>query len=426
MMSAIEIEDVTKHYQLGATASTASLREAISGTARRLATLPVTSVRRLKSRSAPVRLSEGHFALRDISLRIKSGESVGIIGRNGAGKSTLLKILSRITTPTRGRVRLAGRVGSLLEVGTGFHAELTGRENVYLNGAILGMNRREVSAKFDAIVAFAEVERFLDTPVKRYSSGMYVRLAFAVAAHLEPDVLLIDEVLSVGDLAFQRKCMDHAKRLRERDVTLLFVSHNMFTVRSMCDRGVYLSEGRIVFDGSVEEAASRYDVEAKLDMAGWAHEAIGSDPARCPIRVAEIRMADEAGQPRKIFDHGERLRFQLHFRADEPIHEPCFNVAFTRSDGVICCCHNTSMDQFETGTVRGEGWIELLTPPLKLTSDLYTVQVLIWDKRFQNLYCAQVGQSFHVRDDLLSTEFGVFHEPAEWHWIDGGNDEASQ
>ena len=189
-----------------------------------------------------------------MSFEITRGELVGIIGRNGAGKSTLLKILSRITRPTTGRAEIWGRVGSLLEVGTGFHSELTGRENLYLSGSILGMPKAEIDRKFDQIVAFAEVEDFMDTPVKHYSSGMYMRLAFAVAAHLDPDILLIDEVLSVGDLAFQRKCLEYAKRLQESHATVLFVSHNMFAVKALCNRVIYVADGRVQFDGSPEDA----------------------------------------------------------------------------------------------------------------------------------------------------------------------------
>ena len=174
------------------------------------------------------------WALRDVSFTIGAGEAVGIVGRNGAGKSTLLKILSNITPPTDGQITIQGRVGSLLEVGTGFHPELTGRENIFLNGAIVGMSRREISEKYNDIVGFSEIGKFIDTPVKRYSSGMYVKLAFAVAAHMEPEILLLDEVLSVGDLAFQRKCMEHARRLLSRKATLLFVSHNMFAIKAMC------------------------------------------------------------------------------------------------------------------------------------------------------------------------------------------------
>ena len=202
--------------------------------------------------------SEDFWALKDISFEIKQGDRVGIIGRNGAGKSTLLKVLSRITEPTKGKVHIRGRIASLLEVGTGFHPELTGRENVYLNGAILGMRKTEIFRKFDEIVAFAEVEKFLDTPVKRYSSGMYVRLAFAVAAHLEPEILIVDEVLAVGDVAFQKKCLGKMEDVGKQGRTVLFVSHNIATVEQLCSKTLLLNQGDLVFEGSTDEGISLY------------------------------------------------------------------------------------------------------------------------------------------------------------------------
>jgi lipopolysaccharide transport system ATP-binding protein len=202
--------------------------------------------------------TEEFWALNDLSFEINKGDRVGIIGRNGAGKSTLLKILSRITEPTKGRITIEGRVSSLLEVGTGFHPELTGRENIFLNGSILGMRRNEIEAKFDEIVAFAEVEKFLDTPVKRYSSGMYVRLAFAVAAHLEPEVLIIDEVLAVGDAAFQKKCLGKIEEVSGQGRTVLFVSHNMQVVQKLCNKGILLQQGKLVASGSMESVIEKY------------------------------------------------------------------------------------------------------------------------------------------------------------------------
>ena len=201
---------------------------------------------------------EDFWALKDISFEIKQGERVGIIGRNGAGKTTVLKLLSRITEPTTGRIEITGRVASLLEVGTGFHPELTGRENIFLNGAILGMSKAEIKMKFDEIVSFAEIEKFLDTPVKRYSSGMYVRLAFAVAAHLEPEILIVDEVLAVGDAQFQKKCLGKIEDVGKAGRTVLFVSHNMSAVSSLCDRGIVLSEGKLLYDGATPAAISNY------------------------------------------------------------------------------------------------------------------------------------------------------------------------
>jgi len=236
---AIRAENLSKQYKIGVGKHHNTLRDQL-----------VHGVKSLFRRNGRPHAGKDTFwALQDISFEITEGESVGIIGHNGAGKSTLLKILSRITEPTRGRAEIYGRLGSLLEVGTGFSHELTGRENLYLSGAIMGMQKAEIARKFDQIVAFAEIEEFIDTPVKHYSSGMYVRLAFAVAAHLEPDILLIDEVLSVGDLAFQRKCMDYAKRLQEQHTTMLFVSHNMFAIKAMCNRVIYIAGGQVRFDG---------------------------------------------------------------------------------------------------------------------------------------------------------------------------------
>src|SRR5579872_1497639 len=209
---------------------------------------------------SPVQKSKEEFwALNDVSFDIKQGERVGIIGRNGAGKSTLLKVLSRIVTPTKGRIEITGRVSSLLEVGTGFHPELSGRENIFLNGSILGMSRKEIESKFDEIVAFAEVEKFLDTPVKRYSSGMYVRLAFAVAAHLEPEILIVDEVLAVGDVAFQRKCIGKMNDAADEGRTILFVSHNMGYITALCNKCMLLNAGRTDYFGDINECIKKYN-----------------------------------------------------------------------------------------------------------------------------------------------------------------------
>ncbi len=215
---------------------------------------------------------EEFWALKDVSFTVEYGETLGIIGRNGAGKSTLLKVLSRITEPTKGRVTLNGRVASLLEVGTGFHAELTGRENIYLNGAILGMTRREIHAKFDEIVAFAEVEQFLDTPVKRYSSGMYVRLAFAVAAHLEPEILVVDEVLAVGDAAFQKKCLGKMEEVGKEGRTVLFVSHNMAMISNLCKTAIVLNAGKLKFHGQASAAVMKYYQATSRQAAAFARE----------------------------------------------------------------------------------------------------------------------------------------------------------
>jgi lipopolysaccharide transport system ATP-binding protein len=274
----IAVENLGKRYRLGrqsserytalrdvladrAVASFRSLRQKISRQQLELTNGSEIS----RSSDTQSRNSREFWALRDVSFEVKEGEVIGIIGRNGAGKSTLLKILSRITEPTTGRVRMRGRVASLLEVGTGFHPELTGRENIFLNGAVLGMARGEIKAKFDEIVGFAEVDKFLDTPVKRYSSGMYVRLAFAVAAHLDPEILIVDEVLAVGDAAFQKKCLGKMNEVATQEGrTVIFVSHNMLAVRHICGRAIWLTDGRIRDEGNVEGVTERYLHDASI------------------------------------------------------------------------------------------------------------------------------------------------------------------
>lgn len=266
MRPIISVENLGKKYVLSHQAPEryTTLRDVLASRAKRL------SRKLLRPSSAPDAdpRHEEFWALKDISFEIQQGDRVGIIGRNGAGKSTLLKILSRITEPSTGRVKIKGRVASLLEVGTGFHPELSGRENIYLNGAILGMSKADISRRFDEIVAFAEIEKFLDTPVKRYSSGMYVRLAFAVAAHLEPEILVVDEVLAVGDSQFQKKCMGKMENAGKDGRTILFVSHNMQAVMQLCDRALVLKGGSVVIDGSVGNAVESYLGESSMSMSG--------------------------------------------------------------------------------------------------------------------------------------------------------------
>ncbi len=244
---------------------------------------------------------EDFWALKDVSFEVKRGEVIGIIGRNGAGKSTLLKILSRITEPTTGSVKIKGRVASLLEVGTGFHPELTGRENIYLNGAILGMTKAEIKKKFDEIVAFAEIEKFLDTPVKRYSSGMYVRLAFAVAAHLEPEILLVDEVLAVGDVQFQKKCLGKMGEVAKGGRTVLFVSHNMGAIKQLCSNAVLLANGKVLLSGDVSEVTESYISNIVNIRADGAEKKFAEDSKK-EFQILSVRLLDKAGNISQKFE----------------------------------------------------------------------------------------------------------------------------
>lgn len=296
MSAAIQVEEVGKRYRIGAHASAyVTLREALAA---RFAA-------RATERSET-------WALRDVSFEVRNGEAVGVIGANGAGKSTLLRILSRITQPTTGVSRTRGRVGSLLEVGTGFHPELTGRENVYLNGAILGMRRREITRRFDEIVEFSGVERFLDTPLKRYSSGMYLRLAFAVAAHLEPEILLVDEVLAVGDVQFREKCLGKMTELGREGRTVLFVSHDLGAITRLCDRAVWLAAGRVVEDGPSAAVVESYLHAA---LPGAAAKTFEPEPGR----RASLLSADVRGPDGSAPKRGEPLTLLVSFRIQERV-----------------------------------------------------------------------------------------------------------
>lgn len=294
MTFAIKIEGLGKRYLLTHQhkARYHSLRDSLMGSAQRLAD-KARSLFSSKHLCASIEKEE-FWALKDINFEVEQGERLAIVGRNGAGKSTLLKLLSRVTEPTLGRATMRGRIASLLEVGTGFHPELTGRENIYLNGAILGMGRTEIDRKFDEIVAFADVEKFLDTPVKRYSSGMYTRLAFSVAAHLETDILIIDEVLAVGDAAFQRKCLGKMEDVSQQGRTLLFVSHNMAAVESLCNRAVLLSEGKIVEIGDTRRIIDAY---AQTWRQGVALAKRQDRSGTGQVKIESINLEDESGRP---------------------------------------------------------------------------------------------------------------------------------
>ncbi len=326
---ALRVDRLSKQYTLGlAKRRHDTLRDQITEGLRSIFRSDDDNARRVRS-SLPNRI----WALKDISFEVAHGEVVGLIGRNGAGKSTLLKILSRITEPTKGRAEIYGRIGSLLEVGTGFHGELTGRENIYLNGAILGMKRWEIENKFDEIVAFSEIDKFVDTPVKRYSSGMYVRLAFAVAAHLEPEILIVDEVLAVGDAAFQKKCLGKMSAVAKDGRTILFVSHSMPTIQAICDRILWIEEGALKQDGHSDAIVSRYlksgldsvmaeSERAEADLTQFSRRAYSQEKA---LRRAWV--LDGNGAKNNSILMGDSLRICYEFHCSRPIRNPIFGFA---------------------------------------------------------------------------------------------------
>jgi lipopolysaccharide transport system ATP-binding protein len=344
---------------------------------------------------------EDFWALKGVSFEIKQGEVVGIIGRNGAGKSTLLKILSRITDPTKGRITLRGRIASLLEVGTGFHPELTGRENVFLNGAILGMTRAEVRGKFDEIVAFAEVEKFLDTPVKRYSSGMYVRLAFAVAAHLEPEILIVDEVLAVGDVTFQKKCLGKMQEVSTGGRTVLFVSHNLAAVTQLCSRGIVLSGGKVEVNDRVEAAVKSY-LQTARSLSGTRLDERKDRKGSGQLRFHSVTMHDAEGQEVASPQCGRAARVRLHYRSNFSGEERDVDVAFNmRNDsGVVISAFANIPTGASRLRLRPQGYFECHWPKTVFRAGNYGCA----------LFCAVDGEVCDWMQDAftISVEDGDF------------------
>jgi lipopolysaccharide transport system ATP-binding protein len=330
---AIRAENISKQYRIGQLQENYStLRDKLAGTLSGSLRAFQSLVRR--NEEGRRRKAATIQALKDISFEVKRGEILGIIGRNGAGKSTLLKILSRITEPTSGRAWLHGRAGSLLEVGTGFHAELTGRENIFLNGAILGMKNVEIARKFDEIVAFSQVEKFIDTPVKRYSSGMYLRLAFAVAAHLEPDILLVDEVLAVGDASFQRKCLDKMKDVGRDGRTVLFVSHNMTAVTRLCERIIMLDEGGVLADAAAHKVVRMYLQSGLGTMAVREWTDLRKAPGNEIVRLCAVRVVNEQGEATETVDIRRPVGIEIEFEVLESGYVLVPNYHFTNEEGV--------------------------------------------------------------------------------------------
>jgi lipopolysaccharide transport system ATP-binding protein len=415
---AITIENLAKRYTIGhQRAMGEGMRHAIEAAMR-------TPLAWLRSHRQKKLQQVDFWALKDVSLQIKQGEVVGIIGRNGAGKSTLLKILSRITVPTEGRIRIDGRTASLLEVGTGFHQELTGRENIFLNGAILGMTRAEIIRKFDEIVEFSEIEEFLDTPVKRYSSGMYVRLAFAVAAHLEPEILIVDEVLAVGDAAFQKKCLGKMGSFAQSGRTVLFVSHNMEAVRSLCQRCVWLKDGRLHKDGNVDEI-----IEAYFNSISNERSFSCANPVYGLI-IQKVVLKNDRGEESSQFRPGDDLVVEISYDAQKRIEKPILALGVLGING-SCFASNMLLDGHRPKCLEGVGQITCTFRSIPLLPQSYTVKMIVRAANIKDLIVNyQEVAYFSVVGDLAEYgykgEFMTFalHStpvvvPYEWRLPDG-------
>ncbi len=376
----LSVEKLSKRYRLGQMGAT-TLRETVERWWHRgRDPFPGRPCGGEQGAAVPSPVGGEIWALRDVSFQVRRGEVLGIIGRNGAGKSTLLKILSRITEPTSGRAVVRGRVGSLLEVGTGFHPELSGRENIYLNGAFLGMSRREIDAKFDEIVTFAEVGRFLDTPIKRYSSGMYVRLAFAVAAHLEPEILLVDEVLAVGDFAFQQKCLGKMDAVARAGRTVLFVSHNLSAVQGLCHTVLRLDKGRVHRYGSPQDVIDEYlaSHESPVKPAGMREDRLGSGV----IRITDVTMRDARGNSLSVVMNGEPVSFHLAYRrrAETPVPRATAGILVRTFLGQPIFLHYNRLNGYMFGPLPERGEFVCHMDALPLPEGTYRLDVSVRDE----------------------------------------------
>ncbi len=360
MKPIIKVENISKYYRLGAPQSALTLRESIIETARK----PFHALKN----GQPKQEKDGFWALRDVSFEVMPGEVIGIIGKNGAGKSTLLKILSRITEPTRGKIELYGRVGSLLEVGTGFHPELTGRENIYLNGAILGMRQTEIAKKFDEIVEFAEIEKFLDTPVKRYSSGMYTRLAFAVAANLEPEILIVDEVLAVGDAEFQKKCLGKMKDVSEHGRTVIFVSHQMGTIAQLCQKAILLEKGVSVMQDKTNVVIDYYLNQQKSKAISYIADT-SAKHKEMYIESATVLNDEEIEQ--SSFRHDEDINIRVKCAVDRMVRGAELRMVVRDSRNIIIFTTDAELQTLNDATKTFQ--VDFKIPPNFLRPNNYSL-----------------------------------------------------
>lgn len=367
------------------------------------------------------------WAVRNVNFELSSGQALGIIGRNGSGKSTLLKLVAKILRPTEGRMMINGRTSALLELGAGFHPDLTGRENIFLNASVLGLSKKEILARFDDIVTFSELDEFINVPVKYYSSGMYMRLGFSVAVHVEPDILIVDEILAVGDQAFQTKCLDRIFDMKRRGTTIIMVSHHLEMMRKLCTRLIWLENGKVRESGDTESVAGNYAASAyELEERQLSNKNKSLDfihTGSKEIEIINVRFLNENGEERVNFKTGDAMTIEVNYLSHEPIPEPSFGFAIHRQDGIHIAGPNNILGGLDTGTVDGEGKILYHIDKLPLLPARYIVTAVIYDNRFNQPYdYHDSAYSFRVVPGGTKERFGLIELPAFWEWLPGGND----
>ncbi len=405
----IEFNHVWKKYKKGEKFN--SLRDAIPNLFRK------------KAVSNNDELSDKEFwVTKDVNFNIQKGEVVGIMGPNGAGKSTVLKLLSRIIMPNKGSMEIKGRLSALIEVTAGFHADLTGRENVYLNGTILGMKKKEIDERFESIVEFSGIREFIDTPVKRYSSGMFSRLGFSVAAHMNPDILLVDEVLSVGDISFQAKCSEKIRELMMTGATIVIVSHNLSLIQSLCKRVILLNKGEVLIDGPTDQVIPFYenlvfqkqeeDLKKKVATSPDYKVKVKSDIS---VDISECRILDGRDQQKDIFHTQDQLKLHMEYTSNKRINEPVFCVEIIRADGVLCCSSRTKDNNFVIDAIEGKGALSVDLGYMNLSPGIYMIKISIWDKDLIHPFAVRHNDVLRIEAERGYIDTGaVFLPKTEW------------
>jgi lipopolysaccharide transport system ATP-binding protein len=415
---AIRVENLGKQYRIGGPqVAYRTLRESLSGAVQ----APIHRLAAVMRGQPSTGSNDTIWALKDVSFQVQRGEVVGIIGRNGAGKTTLLKVLSRITEPTEGYAEIHGRVGSLLEVGTGFHPELTGRENIYLNGAILGMKKAEIERRFDGIVAFAEIERFINTPVKRYSSGMFVRLAFAVAAHLEPEILLVDEVLAVGDAAFQKKCLGKMGDVAREGRTVLFVSHNMGAITRLCQRTLWIDEGHLRMNGPTEQVVSRYLTSGATTDGERVWPEGTANPGVSEFKLRAIRIRNSGGKITRVLDARKPFWVEIEYEILQHLPFCRVGIRITTVEGItVFAAYDADREEFAKPREPGLFISKCRIPGYLLSPVSFTLSTAAGITGVRTLMQVENVMSFDIEDTgavgshITSKRWGVIRPRLEW------------